>query len=506
MENFGDPTSELKNSINNLLKDYDLFSSLFEVALEEDCQLYLVGGLIRDLLLGHSSKDLDFVTTRASHLVGSLAKRTGCRAVLIDQRFGTIRLIPATKSDNSNEFYLLDISPMRGSSIEEDLRRRDFTVNAMAIDISAWLTTGIFELFDPLGGLSDLRANRLRVCAPDSFVDDPLRILRAYRLVSRYGLTLDSQARKRMAELRYSLKSVAVERIRDEIALILSGVNSASILRMLNEDSLLGELFPQSGPIQSLRQNDYHHQDVWQHSISALEALEFFLLRPQELLGRYSQEATAVLAQRIAGERTRQTMLKFAALLQNIGKSRCRSLNNNDAIHFDGHQAAGARMAGALCARLRFSNKEIDFVSQIVRQHLRPIHLLNQAETSQKALARFFRLGPELFWPLLLLLGSNHMAARGPKSPNGTIRPLRQCIRGWLDFYYEQLKPREMEPPLLNGRQLMEYFHLSPGPIVGKLLHNLADLQWEGRITSREEALEHATQLLEKWKREDRSQ
>jgi poly(A) polymerase len=302
-----------------------------------------------------------------------------------------------------------------------------------------------------------------------------------------------------MADLCYSLKNVAVERIRDELVLILSGVNSASILRMLDEDGFLGELFPEFEPIQSLHHNDFHRQDVWQHSISALEALELFLLRPQELLGRYSQEATAVLAHRIAGERTRQTMLKFAALLQDIGKSRCRSLNNNGAIHFYGHEAAGARMAGSLCARLRFSNKEIDFVSQIVRQHMRPIHLFNQTETSQRALARFFRLGPKLFWPLLLLLGSNHMAAQGPQSPKGTIRPLRQCISGWLDFYYEQLKPREMEPPLLNGRQLMEYLHLSPGPIVGRLLHNLAVLQWEGRITSRDEALKHATQLLEKW-------
>jgi len=501
MENLENPTTELKDSLNNLLNGCDLVSSLFEVALEESYQLYLVGGLIRDVLLGQSGKDADFVTTRASDLVRSLAKKIDCRPVLIDQRFGTIRLIPATKSDKGSEFCLLDISPMRGSSIEDDLRRRDFTVNAMAIDISAWQTNGIFELFDPLGGLSDLRANRLRVCTPDSFADDPLRILRAYRLVSRYGFTLDHQTRKRMADLRYSLKSVAVERIRDELVLILGGVNSASILRMLAEDSLLGELFPESEPTQSLRQNDFCHQDAWQHSISALEALELFLLRPQELLGRYGQEATAVLAQRIAGERTRQTMLKFAALLQDIGKSRCRSLNNNGAIHFYGHEAAGARMAGSLCARLRFSNKEIDFVSEIVRQHMRPIHLLNQTGTSQRALARFFRLGPELFWPLLLLLGSNHMAARGPQSPSGTIQPLRQCISGWLDFYYEQLKPREMEPPLLNGRQLMEDLHLSPGPIVGKLLHNLADLQWEGRITSRDEALKHATQLLEKWKR-----
>ena len=210
MQNPRDPTAEIKNSINNLLKGSHLVSSLFEVALEENYQLYLVGGLIRDVFMGESSKDVDFVTTRASDLVSALSKKTGCRPILIDQTFGTIRLVPVTKSDQESEFYLLDISPMRGSSIEDDLLRRDFTVNAMAIDISAWQTNGIFELFDPLGGLSDLRANRLRLCTPDSFADDPLRILRAYRLVSRYAFTLDPQTRKRMADLRYSLKNVAV--------------------------------------------------------------------------------------------------------------------------------------------------------------------------------------------------------------------------------------------------------------------------------------------------------
>ena len=500
MENLGDPIGELASPINNLLKECELLSAILEVAFQEGHQLYLVGGLIRDLLLGYSSKDADFVTSRASDLAMLLTERTGCRPVLIDRKYGTIRLIPATTSVKKSEVCLVDLSPLRGPSIEYDLLQRDFTVNAMAIDISAWKTNnGNLELLDPLGGLSDLRANRLRFCSPDSFTDDPLRILRAYRLVSRYGFVLDPQTRKHMGDLRQNMDSVAVERIRDELVLILTAANSASILRMLDEDGILGELLPECEPMRNLPQDDSHHQDVWQQSLSVLEALEFFLARPQELLGSYGEHASALLAQRIAGERDRQTMLKFAALVHNIGKPSRINRDNDGSFHFHGHQVAGAALAVSLCSRLRFSNKEIYFVSELVRQHMRPIHLFNLSRSSGRALTRFFRLGPELFWSLLLLLGSNEMARQSSQSPNGTTRQLRQCIRNWLDFYYQQLEPRAMEPPLLNGRELMEHLDLSPGPIVGKLLQNLADLQWDGRITGRDEALQHAAQLQEKW-------
>ena len=235
MENVGDPIGELTSSINDLLEECELLSVILEVAFQEGHQLYLVGGLIRDFLLGHSTKDADLVTSEASILAMLLTERTGCRSVLIDRKYGTTRLIPAKTPVKKSEVCLLDLSPLRGSSIENDLLQRDFTVNAMAIDISAWKTTnGILELLDPLGGLSDLRANRLRPCSSDSFTDDPLRILRAYRLVSRYGFTLDTQTRERMADLRQSMDSVAMERIRDELVLILTAENSAWFDLLIN--------------------------------------------------------------------------------------------------------------------------------------------------------------------------------------------------------------------------------------------------------------------------------
>lgn len=490
----------LSNSINYLVQNSGLISALVKVAQREGHQLYLVGGFIRDTLLGRSSKDVDFVSRRASGLAKSLARETGTRLALIDRKFGTIRLIPPAGLNELSDFYQVDLSPLRGSSIAADLNQRDFTLNALAVDLSAWQADGTFDLLDPLGGLTHLRAGRLQLCSPRSLEDDPLRILRAYRLAATHDFTLEGHTQDRIREMRHGLNRIAMERIRDELVLILSTTNSVPILQVLDDDNVLQLLLPECEPTRGCSQNDYHHQDVWQHSFSALEALEFFLARPQELLGRYADEASPILAQRIAGERTRAIMLKLGVLLHDIGKPSCRTVDENGVTHFYGHEVAGARLAGSLCARFCFSNKEIDFVSQLVRQHMRVVHLFNLTRTSRRALSRLFKLGPELFYPLLFLFGSDYRATKGPRSPKGEMGPLRHQIGRWLDFYHKQLKPKEGESPLVRGHELMDRLNLSPGPTVGKLLHTLAELQWEGRINSREEALQQAAQLLEKWK------
>ena len=158
----------LRNYINYLLESSGLISSLVKVAQRDGHQLYLVGGFIRDILLGRSSKDVDFVSRRASKLANSLATETGTKLVLIDRKFGTIRLIPPPRSNDLSDFYQVDLSPLRGLSIAADLNQRDFTVNALAVELSDWQPDGTFDLLDPLGGLSHLRARRLQLCSPSS--------------------------------------------------------------------------------------------------------------------------------------------------------------------------------------------------------------------------------------------------------------------------------------------------------------------------------------------------
>jgi poly(A) polymerase len=490
----------LAGMVASLIESSKNISALVELSQEREYELFLVGGFLRDALLGKSCKDVDFVSNKASELSQLVASRTGNKPVIIDRKFGTVRLTFSANGDVIGEPYQVDLSPLRGSSIFEDLYRRDFTINSLALNISAWLTDRGTSLLDPLGGITDLEHGNLRVCSQSSLSDDPLRILRAYRLASTYGLSFTAQTRKGVLQAGHRLNQVAVERIRDEIMLILSAAGSVSILRMLEEDGILRLLLPKCVDMENLQHHASERRDIWQHSLSALEALEFFLSNIRDLFGDYAEEASAILTQKLAGERTRLISLKLALLLYDMDKLSLRSLGKNGAIQFHHEQVAGSELAASLCTRLRLSNKEIYFVSQLVRQHLRVIHLFRFARTSAGPLARFFRLGPELFWPLLLLFASDYKATQESVSVEKDLQPLRQRICGWLDFYYEHLKPRELAPPLVDGHDLMKYLHLSPGPMVGKLVNALAELQWEGRIGTKQEALEQAARLLKKWK------
>jgi len=494
---------QLKNFeslVDNIILGSKNISALLELAQRKRCELYIVGGFLRDALLGEICKDVDFVSNKASELAELVANQTDSKPVLIDRKFGTIRFIPSVHVDQSGEPLVVDLSPLRGSSIFEDLYQRDFTINSIALDMSAWAAHREVHLLDPFGGMKDLKAARLSVCSQRSLVDDPLRILRAYRFVSAYGLSLTVQTRKGILQACHRLNQVAGERIRDEIMLMLSATNSASILRMLDKDGVLRLVLPECAQLQNLQQDDSQHLSVWQHSLLALESLEFFLNNIKGLLGEHGDEATIILTEKLAGQRTRLTSLKLGVLLHDIGKSCCKSPGKKGASLFHGHEIAGSELAASLCTRLRLSNKEITFVSQLVRHHTHPLELFRLTRTPTRELCRFFRLGPELFWPLLLFLASDYKASQESVSSGDSLQPLRQRILGWLDFYYGTLKPRESEPLVINGHDIIENLNLPPGPIVGKILDTIAELQWEGSISTRQEALEQAARLLKKWK------
>lgn len=492
----------LEESLRSLLAGTSTLSLLVDLAVRRGEHLYLVGGFLRDVLLGRSSNEVDLVARSASELAAACASEQGVRVVQIDRRFGTLRLIPP-EAKRSGPIRSLDLSSLRGSSILEDLKSRDFTVNAMAVDLLAWGNNGRLQLIDPLGGLADLHSSRLRACTSRSFVDDPLRVLRAYRFLGFPLFSLDSRTRTWMRGAGRNLGGVAVERVRDELSLILEAPCSASIFRMLDEDGVLQFLLPECEPMRGLQQNESHHLDGWAHSLLTLEVLEDLLARPEILVPGSASEVSAILEEKLGGERTRSGVVKLAALLHDVAKPVCKTVTERGIVHFYGHEVAGARLAASLCSRLRYSNREIHEVSELVRQHMRVGHLLRLDPPSSRALSRFFRLGPSLFLPLILLAAADYGAARGPLSPGSDLTRIGEQVVHWLEFYHRELRPRGTVTMLINGHDLMKELHLSPGPLVGRLLRTVNELRWEGRISSREEALQEASRLLGKWRSAD---
>jgi tRNA nucleotidyltransferase/poly(A) polymerase len=498
-----DEVLKLEESLQRLLAGPSTLSFLVDLAAPRDEPLYLVGGFPRDALLGQWSDEVDLVSSRASELAAACSGERGARLVQIDRKFGALRLIPPV-AERAGSIRGLDLSPLRGSSILEDLRCRDFTVNAMAVDLVSWRNNGKLELIDPLGGLADLRSGQLRACTSLSFADDPLRVLRAYRLLASHPFSLESRTRAWIKENTPGLGEVAVERVRDELSLILETPRSARIFRMLDEDGVVTFLLPECEPMRGLEQNEYHHLDVWAHSLLTLEVLEDLMARPEILVTGSVGEVNAILGERLGGGRTRSGVVKLAALLHDVAKPICREVGESGVVHFHSHEVVGARLAASICSRLRFSNQEIREVAELVRQHMRVGHLLRLDPPSPRALSRFFRLGPRLFWPLMLLAAADHGAKRGPRSPEYDLTRFSRHIAHWFGFYHRELRPREALPALISGHDLMEELKLSPGPLVGRLLLAVNDLQWEGRVSSPEEALREASRLLARWSLRER--
>ena len=493
-----DELVKLEVSLERLLAGPSTLSFVVDFAARWGEPLYLVGGFLRDVLLGQSSDEVDLVSRRASELAAACSGERGARLVQIDRRFGALRLIPPG-AERAGPIRSIDLSSLRGSSILEDLRYRDFTINAMALDLVAWRSTGRVQFIDPLDGLADLRSGQLRVCTSRSFADDPLRVLRAYRFLAFYPFSLELRTAALIKGRGRGLGEVAVERVRDELSLILETQRAGRIFTMLDEDGVVQFLLPECEPMRGLEQNGFPHLNLWTHTLLTLQALEEFMARPEILFTGFASEVNAILGERLAGERTRSGVVKLAALLRDVAKPVCRRIGEGGAVHFHGHEVAGARLAGSICSRLRFSNQEIHEVAELVRQHMRVGHLLHLESPSSRALCRFFRLGPTLFWPLMLLAASDYGAARDPLAPGADLTWLRQQVDQWLEFYHRELRPREAAPALISGHDLMAELHLSPGPLVGRLLRAVIDLQWEGRISSREEALQEASRLVGRW-------
>jgi len=498
-----DEVVKLEASLRGLLAGPSTLYFLVDLAAHWGEPLYLVGGFLRDVLLGQSSDEVDLVSPRASELAAAWSRERGARLLQIDRRFGAFRLI-LPGAERAGAIRSLDLSPLRGSSIVQDLTYRDFTVNAMAVELVASRNNGSLEFIDPLDGLADLRSGQLRACSSRSFADDPLRLLRAYRFLASYPFRLEPRTEALIKERVRRLGDVAVERVRDELSLILETPRAARIFRMLDDDGVVPFLLPECEPMRGLEENSDRHLDLWACSLLTLQAFEDLMARPEILFTGFVREVNAILGEKLAGDRTRSGVVKLAALLRDVAKPLCRKVGQGGAVHFHGHEVAGARLAASICSRLRFSNQEIHEVAELVRQHMRLRHLLRLDPPTARPLSRFFRLGPTLFWPLILLTAADYGVARDPHSPGADLTWLRQQLAQWLEFYHRELRPRQAAPALISGHDLMAALHLSPGPLVGRLLRAVTDLHWEGRISSPEEALQEASRLLARWTPRDR--
>jgi len=461
---------------------------LRELAAARLLKVYLVGGSVRELALGHPAPDLDLaVSSQTLDLARDLAQALGGTFVLLDEKERTARVVWQGE--------ILDLAEFRAPTLEGDLKGRDFTINALALELEAVLGERPLALIDPWGGLADLSRGLLRVLAPENFQEDPLRLLRAYRFAATHGFTITPETTAAIRRYLPEFSRVAGERVHQELFLLLDAPRAGAILAQMDRVGLLTLIFPELTDLKGVDQNGFHHLDVFHHSLETVLHLEEVLTVPQKYFG----ELAHALA-RYAGSPAKAVLLKLAALFHDVGKPLVRERRiNPERYIFYFHERVGVELFGKAALRLRLSQAEVKTVTTLIRLHMRPFLLMpsfRERELSLRALGRLVRAARQELPGLFALAMADSLAGAGPQKPADSEAVLADLAEEAYRFLRERLEPQELRPKLLTGHDLIKVLGLKPGPKFRHLLTAVQEAQWEGIVQTREEALELVRRLL----------
>jgi tRNA nucleotidyltransferase/poly(A) polymerase len=437
---------------------------------------WLVGGAVRDALLGRPAGDADIAVDGAVEAVGrDLADRLGGAVFVYSERFAAFRVAVAGRH--------IDLSPLRpgplasaapGASPEArltaDLAGRDFTVDAMAEPVEGG------EVLDPLGGREDLAAGRLRLCSPRALDDDAVRILRLARLELELGFVPDDEALVAARAAAPALAGVSGERVRDELTATLALRGASAAVRRLGRLGALRAVLPEVEALRAVGQNPYHHHDVLTHTLEALDYVPGVVeqlggvrfLAPPDEVGLPGAGALAPLA--------------WAVLLHDIGKPVVRR-EEDGRIIFWHHDEVGRGMALEIARRLRMSKRFADYVGLLIRQHLRLGFLVREQPLTRRALARYRRdVSPYVFESVVVSL-CDRLATRGERTSLTSIaRHYRLARDAWTAV------AKAPVPRLLSGDDVIALLGITPGPTVGQALEALEEEIEAGSVTTVDEA------------------
>ena len=465
---------------------------------------YLVGGVVRDSLLGIDTSDIDIAVEGNTTKIGKgLAAFLNGTFVQLDVDREISRVV--VQGDKSFQIDLVSIK----NGINSNLKNRDFTINAMAVPISRLTensgatTFNHNDLIDPNNGALALKNRELRAVSPSVIKEDPLRAIRAVRLSSQYTLKIEPLTYDLILKSSSSLKSIAPERIRDEFMICLTLPGAASRLRILDKLGILKEIIPELEVSKGVEQPKEHFWDVFNHSIESVGQLERIL---QPGYNNHSEEheagefAIALVPKMnclsehfnsvIGDGYTRLAICKLACLLHDVAKPTTKTVEDNGKIRFLGHNSIGAEFSELILKRLRFSRPVIALVCEQVRQHLRPSQMSPDNELpSGRAIFRYFRDAEDAAIDTLYLNMADYLSARGPLLEQSEWESHCRTIGHILKEGFAEKGPANI-PRLITGHDIMDRLSIPAGPKVGQILMAVTEAQGEGKIANREQALE----------------
>jgi poly(A) polymerase len=476
--------------VMSFLNDHPYVEIIQQIARRKKVSVYLVGGFLRDYLLGHPKFDFDFAVEKdALKLARLFARRIKGAFVLLDAERGCGRVVKKYQG----QITTFDFADFRASTFKGDIAHRDFTINTLAVDLSRLYPSAEIPqaLIDHKGALKDIKAKCIRQVSAKVFAEDPLRMMRAFTLKAALGFKIERRTLAQMKKDKDLLPGVSYERIRDELFKILGAERAADNLKAMDMAGLLEKVIPQIKVMYRCRQGTYHHLDVWPHSLETVVQIEriFKELRQDKDVMDYCQES-------LGGDRRRQALLKLAALLHDIGKpDTCR--REGTRVVFHAHERVGRDIVSHIAKMLKLSRRERYALEDMVLWHLRPGYLSNFKKPSERAVYRYFRDAKEEAVGILLLSLADQRATRGPLTTEEDQRHHEKVCLGLIQRYFDKKKEKPFAC-LINGHDLIKKLRLKPSPLFGRILKEVAEKQSLGSIQTKDEALELARKIAQK--------
>lgn len=442
---------------------------------------WVVGGAVRDELLGvEPSTDLDLVLAGdVAAAARALARAARATAFSLSDGFSAWRVVARGGA------WQVDLNPLRGETLEADLRARDFTINAIARPLDGG------ELIDPFGGAADLAARRLRIVAPAALSDDPLRALRLVRFASELDLTADATACEAARAAAGGLSRISSERIYAELQRVLASERVGAGMRLALELGLCAVVLPELERLRGVRQSGYHHLDALEHTLEVLDCAVELQRDPAPYLGAEHADAVRVLLERpLADELTRGHALRFAALVHDIAKPQTQTVAADGRIGFPGHDQLGAQIARSILERLRAAERVRAHVAALTRHHLRLGFLVPRAPLDRRELYAYLDACDPVWADVTLLSVADRLATRGARSQEAIERHLvlARAVLGEALRWQRDGRP----PALIRGDELARALELKPGPLLGELLSAIAQEAFAGELHSAGDAVAFA--------------
>lgn len=459
--------------MNTLIKDKITSDKILsKITASCDNEIYIVGGTVRDFLTGKESFDRDIIVTDEDAKDFALKIQPLFDAVFVplDEVNKIYRLVLQDKVN-----YIDITNPLEGS-LHKDLMRRDLTINAVAVNVRTC------EIIDLCGGITDIHNRTINYINEHNFEDDPLRLLRVYRFQAALGFELTPETIHAVCKFVKLIHKPAVERIIHELILLFGGKYADKALLNMNKTWLLEEIFPVVKELKQVPPNTHHHLDLFHHSVETVRQIQLIYENSADKVKEHLERVDF-------GGATRLAHLKLAGFLHDIGKFSTWTIEEDTGRHrFIKHDDVGAKMSIPLLKKMNFSNKQIEYISSMIRNHIYPSQVMCAPEINDKIMMRYVRKMEDHSIDEIILAQADRLSARGEAVSDEMVENNISGLNRLLKFYLDVRDTLEPLPVLLDGNDVIKILNIKPSKQLGQIMNALHEAQLSGDITTKEQA------------------